>query len=143
MGSIVVNNLNLCLPLRVIMDYLYMKLFTHDLKMTECFLRDVIEAKITKSDDLFFEADLFGLKIVYQLITDVNKKYSSSPIVLSERYQIDSIYERCVSHDVTVCQKPFRSASTNTVSMTIEDNLGNKLEFRCYELGKVNLGGIL
>ena len=119
------------------MDYLYMKLFTKDLQKSECFVRDILEAKIVKSGDMFFESDFFGYKVVFQLITDHDKSYRGSPIVLSERHQVETIYQRCLTHGVKIIQKPIRLASNNQLSLIIEDNLGCKIDFRCYELGNI------
>lgn len=128
-------------------DYLYTKLLTKDLILSERFVRDVLGARIIRQQDECFECDLFGQLIVFECLStkdsmtsNVNQKI---PIVVSERYQLDLLFERCMSHDVEIIQKPVEMSidyKPHFYNLIIKDPMGYKIEFKYYTLQVQGVG---
>ncbi|HJN37283.1 MAG TPA: VOC family protein [Gammaproteobacteria bacterium] len=120
------------------MDYLYTKLLTKDLAQSQRFVRDVLGGRIVRQQDQCFECDLFGQLIVFECLsmqdTLQSKVSHQVPVVVNERYQLDVLYERCLSHDVEILKEPAKAldAESSFFNLIIFDPMGYTMEFKYY-----------
>ena len=120
------------------MDYLYTKLLTRDLAQSQRFARDVLGARIVRQQDHCFECDLFGQLLIFECLSIEDDLQSMMtrcvPIVITERYQLDLVYERCLTHGVEIVKKPTKASHSDVgfFNLIIRDPLGSMMEFKYF-----------